>query len=160
MDDMMENTSSARLPMLAEFRYQLRRFMRFSEIESEQLGVATQQYQLMQVIGAASSEEAASISYIAERMVLRHNSTVELVDRAERAGLVKRRSDERDLRRSIVTLTPEGQETLDRLIRAHLAELDGETGAELLRSLCELREGRTGIVLAPTLMEAPVKGFV
>ena len=160
MDDMQENTISARLPMLAEFRYQLRRFLRFSEVESEQLGIATQQYQLMQVIGAASSEEAASISYIAERMVLRHNSTVELVDRAERAGLVKRRTDERDLRRSIIALTPEGQETLDRLIRAHLVELDGETGAELLRSLRELREGRTGMILPSDRMETPVKGFV
>ncbi len=144
MDDTRENTAFARLPMLAEFRFQLRRFLSFSETESERLGVAAQQYQLMQVISAAENSEKASISYLAERMALRHNSTVELVDRAERAGLVKRQSDERDLRRSIVTLTPEGQGILDRLIRAHLAELDGETGGELLRSLSELRSGKTG----------------
>ena len=53
MDDLKENTSAARLPTLAEFRFQLRRFLRFSEIESERLGVATQQYQLMQVIGGS-----------------------------------------------------------------------------------------------------------
>ena len=129
----------ARLSRLAEFRYQLRRFLNFSELESERMGVATQQYQLMQVIGAMSDDDSASISYLAERMALRHNSTVELVDRAERAGLVKRRSDERDLRRSIVVLTPEGRAILERLIAAHLAQLDGETGSQILRSLTALR---------------------
>ena len=104
------------------------------------MGVATQQYQLMQVIGAMPHGESASISYIADRMVLRHNSTVELVDRAERAGMVKRTSDERDLRRSIVVMTPEGRKILDQLIAAHLEELGGESGALLLRSLNDLRE--------------------
>ncbi len=130
----------ARLSKLAEFRYQLRRFLHFSEVESERLGVATQQYQLMQVIGSLPDGESASISYLAERMVLRHNSTVELVDRAERAGLVKRTSDERDLRRSIVVLTPEGRSILERLIAAHLSQLSGEAGDLLLQSLQNLRE--------------------
>lgn len=135
------NPDLARLSKLAEFRYQLRRFLNFSELESERMGVATQQYQLMQVIGAMPEGDSASISYLAERMALRHNSTVELVDRAERAGLVKRTSDERDLRRSIVVLTPEGRAILERLIVAHLAQLDGETGEQLLRALTDLREG-------------------
>ncbi len=130
----------ARLPELAEFRFQLRRFLSFSEIESERLGVATQQYQLMQVIGALPEGQTATISHLAERMVLRHNSTVELVDRAERAGLVQRTTDARDLRRSIVVLTPEGRNRLEHLITAHLRELDGESGQQLLRSLGELRE--------------------
>lgn len=145
---MTESTSDdlmmARLPKLAQVRYELRRFLNFSETESERLGIATQQYQLLQVIGAVPDGEVASISYIAERMVLRHNSTVELVDRAERAGLVKRTSDERDLRRSIVVLTPEGRQVMERLIVAHLERLDGETGEALLRSLIALREGYAG----------------
>lgn len=130
-----------RLPKLAEFRFQLRQFLNFSEVESEKLGVATQQYQLMQVIGALREGETATITYLADRMALRHNSTVELVDRAERAGLVRRTSDTRDLRRSIVVLTLDGQSMLMKLIKAHLAELDGGTGAQILRSLTELREG-------------------
>ena len=107
-----------------------------------------------------ADEDAASISYIADRMMLRHNSTVELVDRAERAGLVTRRSDERDLRRSIVALTPEGNGILDRLIGAHLAELDGETGEKLLRSLGELRKGKTGELQPDPAMAVFVKGCV
>jgi DNA-binding MarR family transcriptional regulator len=56
-------------------------------------------------------------------MILRHNSTVEQVDRAERSGLVRRETDERDLRRSIVQLTAQGRELLDRLVQEHLSEL-------------------------------------
>ena len=94
----------------------------------------------MQVIGALPAGESASITYLSERMILRHNSAVELVDRAERAGLVRRTSDERDLRRSLVTLTPQGEALLVQLVAAHLEQLDGEAGDHLLRSLDQLRE--------------------
>jgi DNA-binding MarR family transcriptional regulator len=112
-----------KLKSLAEFRYQMRKFLSFSESASERYGIATQQYQLMQVIAAMTDGQDASISYLAERMVLRHNSMVELVDRAERAGLVKREHDERDLRRSLVRLTAEGRTVLQKLVEEHMAEL-------------------------------------
>lgn len=140
----MEDQSAAtidrmRLDRLAEFRYQLRKFLSFSETEAERFGIATQQYQLMQVIGALPPGESASISFLAERMILRHNSMVELVDRAERAGLVKRISDERDLRRSLVVLTPHGENLLARLVAAHLEELAGSLGEKVLTALREVR---------------------
>jgi len=90
----------------------------------------------MQVIGAA--DKPASISYIAERMILRHNSTVELVDRAERSGLVKRRDDENDLRRSLVELTAQGWTILQKLVAMHLDELQSN-GEELMQLLGELQ---------------------
>jgi hypothetical protein len=71
-----------RLKSLAEFRFQMRKFLNFSEMASERCGIPAQQYQLMQVIAAMPGDEQASITYLAERMILRHNSTVELVDRA------------------------------------------------------------------------------
>jgi len=108
---------------LAEFRFQLRKFLSFSEVASEACGIAAQQYQLMQVIGALPAGQSASISYLAERMILRHNSTVELVDRAERAGLVQRRDDEKDLRRSLVQLTDHGRVLLKKLVEQHIDEL-------------------------------------
>lgn len=108
---------------LAEFRYKLRSFLSFSETATERYGIQAQQYQLMQVIGALKSGEQASISYLAERMLLRHNSTVELVDRAERAGLVARHNDAKDLRKSIVKLTPQGEDILRKLITEHVGEL-------------------------------------
>jgi DNA-binding MarR family transcriptional regulator len=122
----MENTVPAkdqRLKSLAEFRYQMRKFLSFSETAAERCGIATQQYQLMQVIAAMAPGQDASISYLADRMVLKHNSMVELVDRAERAGLVKREHDERDLRRSLVRLTAEGQTVLAKLVDEHMDEL-------------------------------------
>jgi DNA-binding MarR family transcriptional regulator len=112
-----------RLKSLAEFRFQMRKFLNFSEMASERCGIPAQQYQLMQVIAAMPAGQQASITYLAERMILRHNSTVELVDRAERAGLVRRENDPTDLRRSLVQLTPQGQEVLERLVAEHLREL-------------------------------------
>jgi DNA-binding MarR family transcriptional regulator len=109
---------------LAEFRFQLRQFLSFSEISSERHGIQAQQYQLLQVIAAAPAGQPASVSYLADRMVLRHNSTVELVDRAERAGLVRRHTDERDLRRSIIKLTPTGDQLLRTMVAEHVQELE------------------------------------
>ena len=93
----------------------------------------------MQVIASLPPGASVAISLLAERMVLLHNSTVELVDRAERAGLVQRVSDERDLRRSLVVLTRHGQDVLSRMVEAHLNELDGEPGEQLLKTLGEVR---------------------
>lgn len=143
MHERMTETGDARLARLAEFRYQLRRFLSFSETEAERFGIAAQQYQLLQVIGAMPEGESASISFLADRMILRHNSTVELVDRAERAGLVRRASDERDLRRSLVLLTPQGQAVLQAMVISHLEQLDGESGDRMLRSLGDLRRSAT-----------------
>jgi len=127
-----------RLSELANFRYQLRTFLSFSESASETCGIAAQQYQLMQVIGAVPPDQQASISYIAERMILRHNSTVELVDRAERAGLVERKHDENDLRRSLVQLTPQGWEILQKLVALHLDEVQRQSDG-LMRALRKLQ---------------------
>ena len=121
--NVIEQDTIPNLEELAEFRFQLRKFLSFSEVASEACGIAAQQYQLMQVIGALPAGQSASISYLADRMILRHNSTVELVDRAERAGLVARRDDEKDLRRSLVELTPNGKILLKKLVAQHVEEL-------------------------------------
>ena len=139
----MVNAVEAKVPQtelrtLAEFRYQLRRFLSFSEIATEQRGIAAQQYQLIQAIAAVPEGQQASISYLAERMVLRHNSTVELVDRAERAGLVRREPDENDLRRSLVRLTMQGERMLQDLAVEHLNELAPRCD-HLIRALQELQ---------------------
>ena len=139
-DDLKPRFVNARLRQLAEFRYLLRRFLSFSETEAERCGIAAQQYQLMQVIGSVPAGESASIRFLADRMVLRHNSAVELVDRAERAGLVRRVADQTDLRRSLVALTEQGEAVLERMIDAHLEQIDGETGLLLLRALQGLRQ--------------------
>ncbi|SEF48776.1 DNA-binding transcriptional regulator, MarR family [Bryocella elongata] len=131
-------TYLSRLRTLAEFRFQLRKFLSFSEMASERAGIAAQQYQLMQVIASMPEGQKASIGYLAERMILRHNSMVELVDRAERKGLVRREHDEKDLRRSLVLLTQQGEELLHRLVVEHLKEL-GPKSEMLMHALHELQ---------------------
>jgi len=143
-DENIYAESIPRLAELAEFRYQLRTFLSFSESASEACGIAAQQYQLMQVIGAARGDRQVSISYLAERMILRHNSTVELVDRAERAGLVERRNDEQDLRRSLVYLTPLGWTILQKLVALHLEELQRHSEA-MIRALHKMQAGSVGV---------------
>jgi DNA-binding MarR family transcriptional regulator len=128
----------SKLKSLAEFRFQMRKFLSFSEGASERCGIPAQQYQLMQVIAAMPDGQHASITYLAERMILRHNSTVELVDRAERAGLVRRESDPKDMRRSLVMLTPQGHEILERLVAEHLRELS-PLCAHLIHALRDLQ---------------------
>jgi len=138
MTEAVTAAQNLRLKSLAEFRYQMRKFLSFSEAAAERCGIATQQYQLMQVIAALPEGQHASISYLADRMILKHNSMVELVDRAERAGLVKREHDERDLRRSLVKLTAEGERILQRLVKEHLEELVPKCG-NLIESLQNLQ---------------------
>jgi DNA-binding MarR family transcriptional regulator len=126
-----------RITELAEFRYRLRRFLGFSEIAAEAAGISVQHYQLLQVIASVPLGETSSISYLAGRMLLRHNSAVELVDRAERSGLVRRVADERDLRRSLVEITERGGVVLSRLVEQHLDELEIE-GPGLMDALAAL----------------------
>ena len=136
--------ATEKLVELAEFRYRLRKFLSFSEMASEAVGISAQQYQVLQVVAAAvPTGQESSISYIAERMVVRHNSAVELVDRAEKAGLVRRVADESDHRRSLVEITGRGAELLSQLVTQHLIEVEAE-GPELARTLQRLIGGRSG----------------
>ena len=121
------------LPALAEFRFQLRSFLAFSESAAEQHGITPQQYQLLQIV-AQAAPQGAPITHIAERLLLRHNSAVELIDRAELATLVKRTEDPADHRRTLVRLTPRGRGLLTRLLRHHIAFLQ-QSGPHLIGSL-------------------------
>jgi DNA-binding MarR family transcriptional regulator len=124
------------LPALSNFRFQLRGFLAFSESAAESLGTTSQQYQLLQVVGESSSE-GVSITYIAERLLLRHNSAVELVDRAQRSGLVIRQTD---------PLTSRGGYLLEQLVERHLVFLQ-QAGPDLIGSLGQL-------IAAPLLASA------
>jgi DNA-binding MarR family transcriptional regulator len=135
--------ATTKLVELAEFRYRLRRFLSFSETASEAVGISAQQYQVLQVVAAIPAGQESSISYVAERMVVRHNSAVELVDRAEKAGLVRRVADQNDHRRSLVEITSRGAELLSQLVAQHLIEVEAE-GPELVRTLQRLIGGRSG----------------
>ena len=108
---------------LADFRYELRRFLRYSEEVTRRHGVTPLQYQmLLQVKGFPRGEEA-TVGGLAERLQSKHHGAVALVSRCEDAGLVTRRSGDEDRRSVVVELTQKGERLVERLARLHRNEL-------------------------------------
>jgi DNA-binding MarR family transcriptional regulator len=107
----------------ADFRYALRRFLRFSEEQARAAGITPQQHLLLLIVRGHPSYPHVSIGDIAERLQIRHHSASLLVERGVRRGLLHRREDSRDRRRALVSLTHEGQQLLDRLLHANGREL-------------------------------------
>jgi DNA-binding MarR family transcriptional regulator len=107
---------------LARFRYALRRFLRFSEDAARDAGISPGQYQLLLFI-RSHGVRPPIVADLAEKLQVRHQSAVGLIDRCERAGLVARRPDAEDGRRVRVSLTRKGTGTLARLVDLHLREL-------------------------------------
>lgn len=111
------------LQTLADFRYELRRFLVFSESAALEAGLQPQQHQLLLQVAGAPRNTVVTISYAAERLALKHNSTVELVNRSEREGLLERRADVDDKRRAILRVTRKGKLILGQLAGDHAKEL-------------------------------------
>lgn len=108
--------------LLAEFRATLRQFMAFSESQARNVGLTPQQHQALLAIRGAAPE-AATIGYVAEKLLLKPHSASGLISRLEEAGLVERQPDERDQRRSLLRLTEQAESLLRALSLVHLAEL-------------------------------------
>jgi DNA-binding MarR family transcriptional regulator len=119
---------------LAEFRYRIRRFLRFSEEAARDAGLEPQQHQLLLSVRGLPAGVEPTVGELAERLQIRHHSVVELIDRLEERGLVVRRRSERDRRRVLIDLAPQGERVLEALIFRHHAELESEA-PELLRVL-------------------------
>ena len=119
---------------MAEFRYQIRRFLRFSEHAAREAGLEPQQYQLMLAIKGLPNDEKPRIGDIAERLQIQHHSAVELVDRLSKRVLVRRRRSENDRREVLLELTPKGERLLQELALHHRSEMR-EMGPELVASL-------------------------
>jgi DNA-binding MarR family transcriptional regulator len=108
---------------LLDFRTGLRRFLHWSEQQAETVGLTPGQHQLALAIRGHGGDEAPTIGDVAASLLVRHHSAVGLVDRAERAGLVRRWSDTEDARVVRLELTALGRRKLDQLAGAHLEEL-------------------------------------
>lgn len=108
---------------LAEFRYLLRRFLAFSERAAARAGLTAQQHQALLAIKGFSRREAISVGALAERLGVRHHSTVGLVDRLVAKALVERQSSTGDRRRILLRLTPKAERRLAALSLVHRREL-------------------------------------
>jgi DNA-binding MarR family transcriptional regulator len=127
---------------LLAFRVSLRRFLRWSETQARGVGLTPAQHQLLLAVKGHRGEDGPTIGDLAGYLLLRHHSAVELVDRAEAAGIVERWGDDADGRVTRVRLTAEGQARLTRLAPAHLDEL--KTLAPVLGKLVSQWTGAAG----------------
>lgn len=115
--------SKADFETLAHFRYQLRRFLRFSEEATRRKDVTPLQYLLMLQIKGFPGRQWATVGELAERLQAKHHGVVSLISRCEAAGLVRRNAGRTDKRRVEVQLTRKGDQCLEQLARLHRAEL-------------------------------------
>jgi len=108
---------------LLGFRTTLRRFLRWSEEQAGAAGLTTAQHQLLLAIKGHPGETPPSVGELADYLVTKHHSVVELIDRAVDVGVVERRRDAADQRVVHLLLTPLGEEKIESLTRLHLEEL-------------------------------------
>lgn len=126
---------------LAEFRFQIRRFLHFSEEAVKKAGLERGQYQLMLAIKGIPAGLRPRIRDLADRMKIRHHSAVELVNRLETGGFVHRSRAQDDRREVLLALTPKGEKVLAELALHHHEELRS-AGPELVAALRRImREG-------------------
>jgi len=109
--------------VLSQFRYHMRRFIRFSEEAAHAEGITPQQYLVLLHIKGFPGREWASIGELAERLQLQPHGVVALVTRCETGGLVRRKPSEQDRRQVEVHLQDKGSRLLTRLAALHRAEL-------------------------------------
>jgi DNA-binding MarR family transcriptional regulator len=114
---------SADYRALAEFRYALRQFLEFSGSAARGVGLTPQQHQALLVIIGAPDQNPVTVGFLAERLLLKHHSTVELVDRLTELDLLKRLPDAADRRKVLLGLTPKARRLLTKLSATHLEEL-------------------------------------
>lgn len=119
---------------LSEFRYQIRRFLHFSEEAARAEGLEPQQHQILLAVRGLPDRHGPTVGELAEHLLIRHHSAVGLIDRLAQHGLVERVRDDADRRQVRVILTAEGEEKLRRLSTVHKQELRS-TGPRLVEAL-------------------------
>ncbi|MGI8682286.1 MAG: MarR family winged helix-turn-helix transcriptional regulator [Mycobacteriales bacterium] len=108
---------------LLAFRVALRRFNRWSEDQARAAGLTHAQHQLLLTVRAHADPRGPTIGEVADYLLLRHHSAVELIDRAATAGVIERGRDDEDARVVRLALTPLGAERIAQLTALHLEEL-------------------------------------
>ena len=121
---------------LAEFRHQIRRYVRFAEGAARAAGLQPQQYQALLALKGMPAEPP-TVGELADYLQIQPHSAVALIDRLAERGLVRRQQGEEDRRKVFVLLTPQGEAMLRKLSSAHRAELQS-IGPALVRTLSRL----------------------
>ncbi len=131
---------------LAELRYQIRRFMHFSEEAARKSNLEPRQHQLMLAIKGLPKGVRPRIGELAERLQIQHHSTVELANRLAAGGFVKRHRAGDDRREVLLSLTPKGEKVLRELSLHHRAELrtQGPVLLAALQRVIDMSKSRNG----------------
>lgn len=139
-----EGLSQEHYAAIARFRFELRRFLAFSEQAAARHGLPPQQHQALLAIAGHVGEQAPTVGLVAEQLMIAPASAVELVSRMVAAGLLTKAPDPTDRRRSRLEITEAGDAVLKQLTQAHLRELQVLEPA-LARALRRLaRSGKAG----------------
>ena len=126
---------------LGELRHLIRKFVQEGDVTAKQAGLEPQQYLLLLAIRGLPAGQEATISTLADRLSLRHHSTVELIDRMEAHGYVKRIRGREDRRQVLVSLQARGAKLLERVVEQRIIELrsNGRALVEAIGALLEPR---------------------
>ena len=136
----MESLTLSDYQSLAELRYQIRKFVRFSEQAARHAGIEPRQHQLLLAIKGLPKDARPRIGELAERLQLQHHSTVELANRLARGGYIRRHRDSDDRREVLLNLTAKGENVLRRLTLDHRQELRN-AGPTLMKALARVMSG-------------------
>jgi DNA-binding MarR family transcriptional regulator len=125
---------------LAALRYRIRLFLSEGDAAARRAGLEPQQYLLLLAVRGLPEGAKATIQVLAQRLMLKHNSTVELIDRLEMHGYLRRSQSRQDRRCILVKLLPRGKQLVERVARERLTELRG--GGEALSDALDTLLGR------------------
>jgi DNA-binding MarR family transcriptional regulator len=138
---MAEKITEREYTALAELRRRIRRFLQEGDAMAKEAGLEPQQYLLLLAIRGLPTGQEASIRALADRLSLRHHSTVELIDRMETRGYVKRMRGQEDRRQVLISLQPRGEKLLEKVVEQRIIELRAN-GRELVQAITALLEPR------------------
>ena len=148
---MEKSLTSADYEALAELRYQIRRFLHFSEQAAREAGLEPRQHQLMLTLKGLPAGTRPRIGELAERMQIQHHSAVELVNRLAAGGYVRRHRGGEDRREVLLSMTPKGEKILRELSLHHKAELRMQGPALVAALERAMQGGNTGTGSRPKL---------
>src|SRR5579864_1375030 len=136
---MTADITPAEYRALAELRYCIRHFLREGDAKARAVGLEPQQYLMLLAIRGLPEGSESTIRTLAERLALKHHSAVELIDRLETRGYVRRARGRDDRRRVLVSLLPRGERILEQVARHRIGELRS-TGHALVQAIDQLLE--------------------
>jgi len=148
--------TTAEYRALAELRYRIRKFVGEGDAVARAAGLEPQQYLLLLAIRGLPDNVEATIRALADRLALKHHSAVELIDRLESHGYVRRTRSRDDRRRVLVTLLPRGERLLEQVARDRIGELRA-SGTALVAAISALLESGRSTLGKKVRQESPKK---